>query len=424
MTPALRDSEGFAYRDGSLHAESVAFMELAARFGTPLYVYSRRAIEAAYDRYAHALQGREALVCYAMKANSNLAIVDLLARRGAGFDIVSGGELARVLAAGGDPRRTVFSGVGKSEAEIERALRADILCFNVESAAELDRIDSCAQRLATRARIAIRVNPDVDARTHPYISTGLKNNKFGVAYAETRALYAEAARRDAIEIVGIGCHIGSQITDVGPYVDAADRVFDLVDALEGDGIPLHHIDFGGGLGITYQNETPPQVEELVGALVERVDARGHGAKALMFEPGRSIVGAAGVLLTRVEYLKPGESRNFAIVDAAMNDLVRPTMYDAWMNVVPVTPRAGETRTVDIVGPVCESGDWLARDRALVLAPGDLLAITGAGAYGMSMSSNYNSRGRAAEVIVDGTHAYLVRARESVEQLFAGESRLP
>jgi diaminopimelate decarboxylase len=424
MTPTLPDSEGFGYRDEQLHCEALPLAAIAARFGTPLYVYSRRAIERAFDRYADALGDRRALVCYAMKANSNLAVLDLLARRGAGFDIVSGGELERVLAAGGDPRKTVFSGVGKTEEEIERALAADILCFNIESTPELERIDSIARRLGKRARISVRVNPDVDAGTHPYISTGLKENKFGVAYAETLPLYLDAARRPAIEIAGIDCHIGSQITEIAPYVDAADRVLDLVDALEREGIDLHHIDFGGGLGIRYDGEAPPATGDLVRALLQHVDARGHGAKTVMFEPGRSIVGNAGVLLTRVEYLKHGESKNFAIVDAAMNDLIRPTMYDAWMGVVPVAPRSGASSRYDVVGPVCESGDWLARDRSLALQAGDLLAVTSAGAYGMAMSSNYNTRPRAAEVMVDGERAFLVRERERAAQLFAAESRLP
>jgi len=424
MTPTLPDSDGFGFRDGHLHGEDVPLASLAERFGTPLYVYSRRAIERAFDRYAAALRGRASLVCYAMKANSNLAVLDVLARRGAGFDIVSGGELERVIAAGGDPRRTVFSGVGKSEAEIERALAAAILCFNIESAPELERIDAVARRLGTRARISVRVNPDVDAGTHPYISTGLKNNKFGVAYADTLPLYRDAAGRAGIEVVGIDCHIGSQITEIEPYIDAADRVLDLVDALARDGTVLRHIDFGGGLGIRYGEEVPPATEGLVQVLLAHVDRRGHGAKTVMFEPGRSIVGNAGVLLTRIEYLKHGETRNFAIVDAAMNDLMRPTMYDAWMGVVPVTPRADAPVSYDVVGPVCESGDWLARDRALAVRPGDLLAVTSAGAYGMAMSSNYNTRGRAAEVMVDGGRAFLVRERERPAQLFAGESRLP
>jgi len=359
-----------------------------------------------------------------MKANSNLAVLDILARRGAGFDIVSGGELERVIAAGGDPGKTVFSGVGKSEAEIERALAAGILCFNIESAPELERIDTVARRQGTRARISVRVNPDVDAGTHPYISTGLKNNKFGVAYADTLPLYRDAARRTGIEIVGIDCHIGSQITEIDPYIDAAERVLDLVDALARDGISLRHIDFGGGLGIRYAEEVPPATEGLVQVLLAHVDRRGHGAKTVMFEPGRSIVGNAGVLLTRIEYLKHGETKNFAIVDAAMNDLMRPTMYDAWMGVVPVAPRVDAPVAYDVVGPVCESGDWLARDRLLAVQPGDLLAVTSAGAYGMAMSSNYNTRGRAAEVMVDGGRAFLVRERERPAQLLAGESRLP
>jgi len=424
MTPALPDSDGFGFHDGQLHGEDLPLANLAKRFGTPLYVYSRRAIERAFDRYALALRGRASLVCYAMKANSNLAILDILARRGAGFDIVSGGELERVIAAGGDPGKTVFSGVGKSEAEIERALAAGILCFNIESGPELERIDAVARRQGTRARISIRVNPDVDAGTHPYISTGLKNNKFGVAYADTLPLYRDAARRTGIEIVGIDCHIGSQITEIDPYIDAADRVLDLVDALSREGIALRHIDFGGGLGIRYDEEVPPATEGLVQVLLAHVDRRGHGAKSVMFEPGRSIVGNAGVLLTRIEYLKHGETKNFAIVDAAMNDLMRPTMYDAWMGVVPVAPRADAPVAYDVVGPVCESGDWLARDRLLAVQPGDLLAVTSAGAYGMAMSSNYNTRGRAAEVMVDGGQAFLVRERERPAQLFAGESRLP
>ncbi len=347
-----------------------------------------------------------------------------LARLGAGFDIVSGGELERVLAAGGDASKVVFSGVGKSECEIERALRADILCFNVESVAELERIDSAARRMGKRARISVRVNPDVDARTHPYISTGLKENKFGVSYEETLELYRNAASRPALEVVGIDCHIGSQITEIAPYLNAADRILDLVEALEREGIALRHIDFGGGLGIRYQTEVPPPSADLVRALLERLDARGLGSKSVMFEPGRSIVGNAGVLVTRVEYLKHGDTKHFAIVDAAMNDLLRPTLYDAWMGVVPVRPSRASPRTYDIVGPVCETGDWLARERALALAPGDLLAVTGAGAYGMAMGSNYNTRPRAAEVMVDGEKAYCVRQRERVEDLFAGESTLP
>jgi len=424
MTPALPIGTGFDYRNGELHCEDVALAELATRFGTPLYVYSRAAITTAYRSYANALEGRTALVCYAMKANSNLAVLDVLARLGAGFDIVSGGELERVLAAGASASKVVFSGVGKSEREIEQALGVNILCFNVESVAELERIDTLAQRLGKRARVSIRVNPDVDARTHPYISTGLKENKFGVSYGQTLDVYRDAARRPGLEVVGIDCHIGSQITEIAPYLDAAERILDLVDALEREGIVLEHIDFGGGLGIRYRSEEPPPSSELVKALLARLDARGLGRRRVMFEPGRSIVGNAGALLTRVEYLKHGDGKHFAIVDAAMNDLLRPTLYDAWMGVVAVAPGRAAVRTYDIVGPVCESGDWLARDRALALAPGDLLAVTSAGAYGMAMGSNYNTRPRAAEVMVDGRRAFCVRQRERIEDLIAGESTLP
>jgi diaminopimelate decarboxylase len=419
-----RGGAAFERHDGALFCEDVSLVEIAQRFGTPTYVYSRRAIERAYDAYANALAGRPALICYAMKANSNLAILNLLARKGSGFDIVSGGELARVLAAGGDPRRTVFSGVGKGQAEIEQALRADILCFNLESVPELQMIERVAARLGTRARVSVRVNPDVDPNTHPYISTGLKGNKFGVAYADTLPLYRRAAETAHIEVVGIDCHIGSQITAVAPYVDAAERVLDLVDALARDGIRLQHIDFGGGLGIRYRDETPPDPATLIAAVLARVDARGHGGKTVMFEPGRSIIGSAGALLTRVNIVKHGEERHFAIVDAAMNDLLRPALYGAWMDVQPVQPRRATPIVVDVVGPVCESGDWLARERELAVEPGDLLAVLGAGAYAMAMASNYNSRPRAAEVLVDGRAAYCVRQRETVEELFARETVLP
>ena len=424
MTPPLPASEGFSYREHRLHCEDVALDTLAQRYGTPLYVYSRRAIEDAYAGYASALSGRSALVCYAVKANSNLAVLDVLARRGAGFDIVSGGELARVLAAGGDARKIVFSGVGKSEIEIEAALNAGVAYFNVESAPELLRIDTVARRLQKRARIALRVNPDIDAGTHPHISTGQKNNKFGVAYADTLALCRTANEKPALELVGLGCHIGSQITEIGPYIAAADRIIDLVDTLDREKVTLRHIDFGGGLGIRYRDESPPPVSDLIGALLARLDVRGQRDKTVIFEPGRSIVGSAGVLLMRVEYLKPGESKNFAIVDAAMNDLIRPAMYDAWMDVVPVSPRSGDAKRYDLVGPVCESADWLARDRDLTLQPGDLLAITSAGAYAMAMSSNYNSRARPAEIMVDGASSYCVRRRETLAELFATESRVP
>jgi len=426
VTPAAAAQPARAFRrhGGALACEGVALADIALRFGTPTYVYSRAAIEGAFAAYAAALRGRPSLVCYAMKANSNLAVLNLLARAGSGFDIVSGGELARVIAAGGDPRQVVFSGVGKTEGEIAQALAADILCFNLESVAELEMVERVAARMGRRARVSVRVNPDVDPRTHPYISTGLKSNKFGVAYADTLPLYRRAATMPHVEVVGIDCHIGSRIGDISPYLEAADRLLDLVDALGREGIALAHIDFGGGLDIRYRDENPPAAAELIGALVARVDARGHGGKTLMFEPGRSIVGAAGALLTRVNIVKPGAEKNFLIVDAAMNDLIRPALYDAWMDVQPVQPRSGSGRTYDIVGPICESGDWLARERPLAVEPGDLLAILGAGAYGMSMASNYNSRGRAAEVMVDGGRVYEIRRRETIEELFALESMLP
>ena len=424
MSSAESSAAAFHRRDGALYCEDASLEEVAARFGTPTYVYSRRAILAAFGSYAAALAGRRALVCYAMKANSNLAVLDVLARAGAGFDIVSGGELARVLAAGGDPRKVVFSGVGKSTEEIRRALRAGIRCFNLESGAELERVQQVALELGVRAPVSVRTNPDVDPKTHPYITTGLKQNKFGVAFEQTLSLYRRAAQLPNIEIVGIDCHIGSQITEVAPYVDAAEKLLDLVDALASEGIRLQHIDFGGGLGISYRDEVPPATGALVAAILARVDARGHGDKEIVFEPGRSLVGAAGALITRVNIVKAGEERNFAIVDAAMNDLLRPALYEAWMDVQPMRTSTAHSRRYDVVGPVCESGDWLARDRDLAIAEGDLLAILGAGAYGMSMASNYNSRGRAAEVMIDGDRTYEVRRRETVEELFAGESRLP
>jgi diaminopimelate decarboxylase len=422
--PATLPPAAFALRDGALHCEDVPLSRIAERFGTPTYVYSKASILAAYAGYAEALAGQPALVCYAMKANPNLAIVNLLARQGSGFDIVSGGELQRVLAAGGDPAKVVFSGVGKTEAEIEAALAAGILCFNLESIAELEVVERVAARMGRRAPVSVRTNPDVDPKTHPYITTGLKSNKFGVAYADTLALYQRAAASAHLEVVGIDCHIGSQITEVQPYVDAADRVLDLVEALEHEGIRLRQVDFGGGLGIAYRDETPPAPGDLIRALRERMQARGHGGKTLMVEPGRSIVGPAGALLTRVILLKHGETRNFAVVDAAMNDLMRPALYQAWMQVLPVQTGNGVAARYDVVGPVCESGDWLARERDLAIAAGDLLVFTAAGAYGMSMASNYNTRGRAAEVMVDGSLVYEVRRRETVEELMAAESLLP
>ncbi|MCU0896435.1 MAG: diaminopimelate decarboxylase [Burkholderiales bacterium] len=414
-------ADPFPRRDGGLRAEGVSLDDIAARYGTPCYVYSRAALESRFRAFDAALAGRDHLVCYAMKANATLAVLDVFARLGAGFDIVSGGELARVIAAGGDPRRVVFSGVGKRESEMRQALAADILCFNVESASELSRLDRIAGEMGRRAPVSFRVNPDVDPKTHPYISTGLKENKFGIAYEDALDLYRDAARRPNVEVVGIDCHIGSQITEVAPYFEAVDKVLALVDRLDAEGIRLQHLDFGGGFGIRYRDETPPEIAAFLGGILARV---GERPVKLMFEPGRWLVGNAGLLLTRVEHLKHSPGKNFAIVDAAMNDLMRPALYDAWHDILPVAARAGQTRRYEVVGPVCESGDFLGHDRELALEEGDLLAIMSAGAYGMSMSSNYNTRPRAAEVLVDGAAAHLVRERERVESLFALERRLP
>ncbi|MFO7190052.1 MAG: diaminopimelate decarboxylase [Pseudomonadota bacterium] len=411
----------FQYRNGVLHAEDVDLNEVAARFGTPCYVYSRRALTEAYRAFAASLAGREHLICYAMKANSNLAVLNLFARLGAGFDIVSGGELERVIAAGGDPAKVVFSGVGKTEAEIRRALEAGILCFNVESAAELRRIEAIAAAMRRVAPVSLRVNPDVDARTHPYISTGLKENKFGVPYEEAEELYRQAAASPHLEVKGIDCHIGSQLTDTAPFIEALHKVLQLVDRLEAAGIRLHHLDVGGGLGIRYRDETPPTPQAYVTALLSTL---GERPLKLLLEPGRALVGNAGVLLTRVEYLKRNLDRHFAVVDAAMNDLMRPALYDAFHDIRPVRPRAGAACRYDVVGPVCETGDFLGKDRELALEAGDLLAVMSAGAYGMSMSSNYNSRPRAAEVMVDGGTMHLIRERESIATLYAGERLLP
>ncbi|AHI65259.1 diaminopimelate decarboxylase [Burkholderia thailandensis] len=415
----------FDYVDGTLHAERVCTADLAERFGTPLFVYSRAALTAAYEAYAKACAGRRASIHVAVKANSNLGVLNVFARLGAGFDIVSGGELARVLAAGGRAQNVVFSGVGKSADEMRIALEAGVKCFNVESIPELDRLNAVAASLGKRAPVSLRVNPDVDPKTHPYISTGLKANKFGIAFDDARATYRAAAALPNLEVVGIDCHIGSQITELSPYLDAIDKLLDLVEQIEADGVKIHHVDVGGGLGITYDDETPPDIGAYVRAVLERIDARGHGHREIWFEPGRSLTGNAGILLTRVEFLKQGEEKNFAIVDAAMNDLARPAMYQAFHAIEPVTPRTDVAAAVyDVVGPVCESGDWLGRDRSLAIAPGDLLAIRSAGAYGFTMSSNYNTRPRAAEVIVDGASAYLVRPRETVESLFEREAVLP
>lgn len=403
-----------AYRDETLHVEDTALDTLAATHGTPLFVYSKAAMLAALAAYQRGFAGRHAQICYAMKANSSLGVLQVFARAGCGFDIVSGGELDRVLAAGGEAGKIIFSGVGKTRAEMRQALAAGIGCFNVESEAELDVLSEVALAAGLRAPVSIRVNPNVDPKTHPYISTGLKDNKFGVAHEDALRIYQHAASLKGLKVVGIDCHIGSQITDTTPYLDAMDRVLDLVGAIEGAGIPLEHIDFGGGLGINYNNDTPPEADVLWQQLLAKLDARGYGNKKLMIEPGRSLVGNAGVCLTEVLYVKPGEHKNFCIIDAAMNDLPRPAMYQAFHAIVPVLVNGKETpaATYDVVGPVCESGDWIGRDRELAVAAGDRLAVLSAGAYCMSMSSNYNTRGRAAEILVDGATVHLIRQRES------------
>jgi len=411
----------FSYRNGELHAEGVPLSAIAAKFGTPCYVYSRASLESAFREYDEAFAGIDHLVCYALKANSNIAILDLFARLGSGFDIVSGGELARVIAAGGDPAKVVFSGVGKSEREMKEALAAGIFCFNVESAGELERLAAVARAAGKKAPISLRVNPDVDPKTHPYIATGLKDSKFGIAYDDAVALYRHAASLEDVAVHGVDIHIGSQITELEPYREAVIKVLELVDALAKEGITLAHVDLGGGLGVRYRDEHPVRISEYAEMVRDLFAGR---KERLLFEPGRRLVGAAGVLLTKVEFLKPGELANYAIVDAAMNDLLRPSLYDAWHPVDAVKPRAGEVREWEIVGPVCESGDFLARDRHLSLAPGDLLAIGVAGAYGHVMSSNYNSRPRACEVIVDDRQTHLVRRREEIGELFAHESLLP
>ncbi len=423
--PPLPGAPWIAHQDGELMVEQVALPRLAETFGTPLYVYSRAAIEAAARAWSDAAPGRAVSLRYAVKANSNLAVLRLLADLGWGFDIVSAGELARVRAAGGDAARTVFSGVGKTDAEIAAALRAGVQCLNVESESELRRIDRIAGELGQRAPVSLRINPDVDARTHPYISTGLRSNKFGIPQARARQAYTDCAQLPNLQVVGIACHIGSQITETEPYLDALDRVVDLVRDIERHGVTLQHIDLGGGLGIRYAQETPPRPDELLGALYARLDAAGLGHRPLLLEPGRSVVGNAGLLLTSVVTLKSSLERHFAVVDSAMNDLMRPALYEAWQDIVAVRPRDGaQRRRYDVVGAVCESGDWLGRDRALDLREGDLLAVLSAGAYGMAMASNYNTRPRAAEVLVDGAQAHLIRDREDVSALFAGEHLPP
>ena len=416
----------FTLQNGTLHAESVALTHVAEQFGTPAYVYSRSALTTALQEFHDVLNahpaGAGALVCFAVKANSNLAILNLFARLGAGFDIVSGGELQRVLAAGADPQKIVFSGVGKTAEEMRQALEAGIFCFNIESIPELDRLNDIAGELGKKAPVSLRVNPNVDPKTHPYISTGLKAAKFGVAYDDALALYRRAAGLANIAVTGIDCHIGSQLLDPSPFIEALDRILALVDQLAVEGIRIHHVDLGGGLGIKYRaDQVQPTVAAYLNPLLDKL--KGRGLKVVL-EPGRRLVGNAGLLLTRIEYLKAGEEKNFAIIDAAMNDLMRPALYEAWHDIVPVTPRPGVTQDYDVVGPVCETGDFLGQARPLTVQPGDLLAVMSAGAYGMAMASNYNTRPRAAEIMVDGTQVHLIRARESVEQLYAGEKLLP
>lgn len=411
----------FNLKNGELHAENVALSQIAKEFDTPCYVYSKAALTQAFKSFQAGLVHANHLICFAVKANPNIAILNLFARLGAGFDIVSGGELARVLAAGGDPQKVVFSGVGKTTDEMRAALEAGIFCFNVESASELARLNTVAGEMGKIAPVSLRVNPNVDAKTHPYISTGLKNNKFGVAFEDALDVYTQAASMPNIAVHGVDCHIGSQITELSPFIDALDRVLGLVDALEAKGIHISHIDVGGGIGITYSDETPPEFGLYAKAILDKLANRNV---KLLFEPGRALVGNAGVLLTKVEYLKLAESKNFAIVDAAMNDLMRPALYDAYHDILAVKPRSGETTNYEIVGPVCESGDFLGHDRALNLQEGDLLAIKSAGAYGMSMASNYNTRPRAVEIMVDGDKTFVIRQREKTADLFASEKLIP
>lgn len=410
----------FHYQNKNLFVENVAASELAARYGTPAYVYSRAALETHFLSYANAMD-EDDLVCYAVKANSNLAVLNILARLGAGFDIVSVGELERVLLAGGDPEKIVFSGVAKTADEMRRALEIGIHCFNVESAAELERLNTVALDMKTTAPVSLRVNPDVDANTHPYISTGLKENKFGIGIQDALAVYERASTLEGIAIVGVDCHIGSQLTQLEPFLDALDRVLALVDELADRGILLEHIDLGGGLGVCYNDETPPQAADYI----QRIKAQlGDYPLHLVIEPGRSIAANAGILLSKVEYLKNNGEKHFAIIDAAMNDLIRPALYQAWMNIQTIAPSAGEEASYDLVGPVCETGDFLGKDRILRLQAGDIVAVFSAGAYGFSMASNYNSRGRAAEIMVDGDRHYLVRERETITDLVRGETLLP
>ena len=417
----------FTLKNGELHAENLALSHIAEEFNTPCYVYSKAALTQAFNDFKAGLLGTNHLVCFAVKANPNIAILNLFAKLGAGFDIVSGGELARVLAAGGDPQKIVFSGVGKTADEMRAALNAGIFCFNVESSSELTRLNEVAKSMGKIAPVSLRVNPNVDAKTHPYISTGLKNNKFGVAFDEAISVYEKATAMPNIAVHGVDCHIGSQITELAPFIEALDLILGLVDALEVKGIHISHIDVGGGIGITYSDETPPEFSAYAQAILAKLSNRNV---KLLFEPGRALVGNAGVLLTKVEYLKMGQGlevdkpKNFAIVDAAMNDLMRPALYDAYHDIQALKPRAGDSHTYEVVGPVCETGDFLGHDRKLNLQEGDLLAIMSAGAYGMSMASNYNTRGRAAEIMVDDDKAFVIRHREKIADLFGLEQLLP
>ena len=418
--PQLPGHPFVAYKGDALHVEGVPLSSLALAHGTPLFVYSKAAMLAALAAYQRGFAGRHAQICYAMKANSSLGVLQVFVNAGCGFDIVSGGELERVMAVGGDAAKVIFSGVGKTRAEMTQALNAGIGCFNVESEAELDVLSGVALGMGLTAPVSIRVNPNVDPKTHPYISTGLKGNKFGVAHEDALRIYQHAASLKGLRVVGIDCHIGSQITTAEPYLDAMDRVLELVASIEAAGIPIAHIDFGGGLGIDYNNDTPPQADALWQQLLAKIDAHGFGDKKLMIEPGRSLVGNAGVCLTEVLYIKPGEQKNFCIIDAAMNDLPRPAMYQAFHAIVPLAVTGNAAATYDVVGPVCESGDWIGRDRVLTVASGDFMAVLSAGAYCMSMASNYNTRGRAAEVLIDGDTAHVIRQRETAQDQMRGE----
>jgi diaminopimelate decarboxylase len=421
--PNIPDQAHLAYRGNELFVEDVRLSDLATKYGTPLFVYSKAAMLSALNAYQRGFAGKDVQICYAMKANPALGVIQVFAEAGCGFDIVSGGEMERVLAAGGKAERIIFSGVGKTPAEMRQALDVGVGCFNVESEAELEVLSEVAMGMGLRAPVSLRVNPNVDPKTHPYISTGLKDSKFGIAHERVLQTYQRAASLAGIRVIGIDCHIGSQITQEEPYLDAVERMLDLVQAIEAAGIPIVHIDFGGGLGINYNDDTPPPADRLWKKLLAVVDARGFGKRQLIIEPGRSLVGNAGVCLTEVLYLKPGAHKNFCIVDAGMNDLPRPAMYQAFHRIVPLTPRPDAVAVWNIVGPICESGDWIGHDRALALQPGDRLAVLSAGAYCMSMASNYNSRGRAAEILVDGKQAHLIRQRESITDQMRGETLL-